>query len=403
MKQHFSLTTKRQTFWRLPLFLSGLLLLSQAFPLAAPVRDAASGVWVAGYTLHFPRWHLFFSPFCGLADLITVLSLHQLILTAVYVIGGCFIFLPWRKAGLVVIAFLMFVAWGALVPHPMSRLISSDPDVLLIDFHSHSCVSHDGRPSFTPEANMAWHQAQGYGASFITDHNRVESSQKAKAVSRQDWQATGYRSLEGEEVSLYRTHLVLLGNHERVDNSPYDSDPTKIPVFLKDMHKKGWIVIASLPEYWFYHWGQGVQDFVVWKMDGFEILNSAPKALDFPPAHRLEIVELCRQHNLPMTGISDNHGYGYATAAWNAMWIPGWQQLDPDRLEQAVLQILRKEGFGAVQVLERAVYRPGSRWKVLISPFVNLALYWRSLQLFQVLSWIGWVWFVGPFLGRLKL
>ena len=41
-----------------------------------------------------------------------------------------------------------------------------------------------------------------------------------------------------------------------------------------------------------------------WGIAGFEIINSAPKALDFPEAKRREIIALCRLHNLPMTGIS---------------------------------------------------------------------------------------------------
>src|SRR5262249_55569361 len=154
--------------------------------------------------------------------------------------------------------------------------------------------------------------------------------------------------------------LVILGNHERVDNRPYDSDPYKIPLFIAEMHKKSVPVIASLPEYWLYHWGEGVTDFIRWGIDGFEIINSAPKALDFPFSHRAQIVDLCKRQNLFITGISDNHGYGYATAVWNAMDIPGWQALGPDELEKAVLSQLRVKRYQAVQVLERVKFSPES-------------------------------------------
>jgi len=46
-----------------------------------------------------------------------------------------------------------------------------------------------------------------------------------------------------------------------------------------------------------------------------------------------------------MTGISDSHGYGFATAVWNAMRIPGWQHMDPDQLETAVLRTLKTKGL----------------------------------------------------------
>jgi len=256
---------------------------------------------------------------------------------------------------------------------------------------------------FTPGRNMAWHREQGYNAAFITDHNRVESAQQAKALSRADWRRTGYRSLEGEEASLFKTHLVILGNHERIDNRPYDSDAKKIPLFIADMHQRKIPVIASIPEYWWYHWEGSslgtVDDFIQWGIDGFEIINSAPKALDFPPAYRRHIVELCRAHNLPMTGISDNHGWGYATAAWNALHLPGWQAMDPDQLEAAVLSALRTRRFAAVQVLERFRYNPESVSGLLAAPWVDAWLYWRSLQLSEALSWIAWIWL----LYRLRL
>lgn len=417
--------------WRVPLFLSGIVLFSQAFRLPSPVRDACTGSWVHGFSMAYPLWQVVFTPFCGLADTLTMLSVKQAELLILYVLFAIsFISGRWRRAG-VLLLWVSFLAWAVLVPRPMGRLVSDNPDILLIDFHSHTLASHDGRPGFTPEANMRWHQAQGYHAAFITDHNREDASKRAKEVSRRTWRDTGYRSLEGEEASLLKTHLVILGNHESIDNRPYDSDAAKIPVFVRDMHQRGVAVIASIPEYWLYHWphhlfeppavkgtaglgrleaAQGahaqtqrgggvgssplgdVYDFVRWGIDGFEIINSAPKALDFPPGYRRYMVELCRKQNLPVTGISDNHGYGYATAAWNAMLLPGWQALDPDQLEKAVLRQLKDKGFNAVQVLERARYNPENTAELLVTPFVDLFLYWRSLHIKQAVSWVAWIW-----------
>jgi len=380
--------------WRFPLFLSGLILLSQAFPLPSPVRDAATLQGVTGFTMHYPLGHLLFTPFCGLADVLTVLSYHQGIVMGIWVVTLFFILGGWRRGGVCFFLLLVFVAWGALIPRPMGRLVAGDPDVLLIDFHSHTRYSHDGRPMFTPERNMAWHRDQGYAASFITDHNRVEASQIANRESEADWPKTGYRSLQGEEVSLQKTHLIILGSHEKVDNRPYDGDFAKIPGFVADMHKKNYPVIASLPEYWLYHWGAGVQDFVKWGMDGFEIVNSAPKALDFPPAYRVQIVDLCRSQNLFMTGISDNHGYGYATAVWNAMTLPGWQSLGSEQLEKAVLLQLKTKRFHAVQVLERVKFFPETSLQLAFSPLGTFWIYWRSLQPVQAIAWVVWLWLI---------
>ena len=342
--------------------------------------------------------YVLFAPFCGISDRLTLLSFHQARFALAYIFIGFFLLLGWRRGLKASGCFILFLVWVVLIEHPMARLVPTDPDTLLIDFHSHSNVSHDGRPSFTAERNMRWHEEQGYNASFITDHNRVENTQKAKAISRVNWRETGYRSLEGEEVSLWKTHLVILGNHARVDNRPFDTDSSKIEAFIKEMNRQKITVIASIPEYWWYHWDVGVStggtfhDFVTWGINGFEIVNSAPKALDFPPSYRARIVELCRQNNLFMTGISDNHGYGYATAVWNAMQIPGWHTMDPDQLEKAVLSTLKTKKFQAVEVLERTRYNPGTFLELLVAPLNDAGLYWRSLQPWEAVSWVAWIW-----------
>ncbi len=377
---------------RLALLWTGLILLSQAFPLPSSVQNAATDAWEMGYRFDFPLAYILSAPFSMVADACTLLGAQGSFALLGWLVVFSLLVLGIKRGIIFILLFTGFAAWGALAPRPMARLVAENPDVLLIDFHSHSQRSHDGRPSFTPEANRSWHRAQGYGASFITDHNRIEASQASKEASRQDWQKTGYSSLEGEEVSLEKTHLAVLGVHERIDNKPYDSDPAKIPVFIKDMHKKGLLVIASLPEYWLYHWGTGVQDLIDWGIDGFEIVNSAPKALDFPPIKKMKIIDLVSKNNLFVTGISDTHGYGSATACWNAMFLPGWQNLDPDQLEKRVMKALKNDRFKAVTVLERPRYHPTTRIQAAFAPWVSLGLLWRSLTPLLALGWIAWIW-----------
>jgi hypothetical protein len=378
--------------WRFLMVLTGGLFLMQAFPMPGVVRNAADFSWPSGFHMEFPTLHLLFTPFCSLSDSLTVLSVKEQIAFQVFVFILLLVLAGIRRGLLFWLGWLIFIAWGALVPHPMARLVSDNPRLLLIDFHSHSQYSHDGRHSFTPEANMRWHREQGYNAAFITDHNRIEASEQAHAQSLKDWRETGYYSLMGEEISLYKTHLVLLGNHTRVDNKPYDSDYARIPAFLKDMQNLHWVVIASLPEYWLYHWGDGVQSLVNWGINGFEIVNSAPKALDFPLEKRRQIIALCREKNLPMTGISDNHGYGYATAVWNTMSISSWRRLDPDQLELTILLLLQKKGFEAVDVLERPKFWPENLIELVFSPLMNVIVYLRGLTVVQRIAWTVWLW-----------
>jgi len=378
---------------RLPLGLSVFLGVSLFFSSLSPVRDAVTEQLAPGYHLHFSGAYLFWAPFCSLADLLTVLSLRELLIFLGFVFAGILAWpCRWRARSLCFLGVLSFLAWGILVPRPMARLMSDDPDILLIDFHSHTSFSHDGRPRFTPEANMRWHERQGFGAAFITDHNVSRGAERGKILSQTLWPHPPYSSLQGEEISLFNTHLGVLGNTFPVNRDPYDSDAAKIPAFIALMHQSSYTVVAHLPEYWREHWKAGNTDFLSWEVDGFEIVNSVPYCLDFPLSLRRQIIEHCRRKNLFVTGVSDNHGWGSATAAWSAMRISGWRSLPPDALEKAVLAAVARDKFQAVRVLERFKYFPENGWQLAWSPVVNLWIFSRTLGLRRALSCLIWIW-----------
>jgi len=68
---------------------------------------------------------------------------------------------------------------------------------------------------------MRWHQSTGvWRRVYQHDHNQVENTQKPRRFLLPRGNKRAYRSLEGEEISLWKTHLVVLGNHERIDNRP---------------------------------------------------------------------------------------------------------------------------------------------------------------------------------------
>jgi hypothetical protein len=370
--------------------------------------------------------------------------MHQIAVVVPFIFILCTLILGWLRGLFAFVLFLVVAAWGVLLPRPVAKLTTEDPSALLIDFHSHTAASHDGRPGFTATKNIDWHRAQGFNAGFITDHNVVTASLEGKQISMQHWPTETYRSLQGQEISLWKTHLVVLGNHDVIDNRPYDSDPTRVPVFVSEIKDRGLPLIASLPEYWFYRWETpvvnnviaskklpgidvpppppalmkatlpspvkaeaagtpaigSINDLVKWGIAGFEIVNSAPKALDFPIEYRRKIGDLCKANNLFVTGISDTHGYGSATAVWNVMRIPGWDQLNADQLEAAVLKDLRTRRFDAVNVLERVRYNPSTRWKILLTPLMTAGFWWRGLKPLECLSWIFWIWLLCGVLGK---
>ncbi|HVO32708.1 MAG TPA: hypothetical protein VMU17_02260 [Elusimicrobiota bacterium] len=390
--------------WRLPVMLTLLLGAGWFFHLPSPVRDAVTEQPAAGWSLHLAPPYYLLAPWCSIADHLTVMSLPEMKVFLLYAaLAVLLIPRTWTSRAVALAVALAFFAWGAVGPRPMAKLVSPAPEMMLIDMHSHTAYSHDGRKGFQPSDNMDWHRRQGFNAAFITDHNTAAGGQEAKRRSEADWRVTGYRSLQGDEASLYRTHLCVYAPHERIDNQPFDSAPARIPDFIAAMHRRGYLVTANLPEYWRFHWKTGWMDFQSWDVDGFEIVNSAPRALDFPIARRRDIIALCRRRNLFVDGVSDNHGWGSATAAWNAMRIPGWQELDPDQLESAVLAHLRRDRFQAFQVLERYKFFPENDLQLALSPLGNMWVWARSLDGAEAASCLLWFWGLAFAIRRCRL
>ncbi|MEK7744571.1 MAG: hypothetical protein AAB578_09320, partial [Elusimicrobiota bacterium] len=270
------------------------ILAAQVFRFPSALKDAATGEFLPGYSLEFPWGHLLSAPFSAWADQITFNSLAQHKVLLLYILLGFWIFRacgkflgerkenagpPLKRAvpgvlgayALYLAAVIAFLSWAMLYPRPAARLRLSSPDELAVDFHSHTSHSHDGRSSFTSEANMDWHRAMGFDAGFITDHNLSEGSEEAA----ESWKGAGdgYRPLRGVEVSLHHTHVAVLGNREPIDNHEYDGSLDGVRRFLGDCRKRfGGLPVLSLPEYWRHHW-ERLDELAGWGAAGVEIAN----------------------------------------------------------------------------------------------------------------------------------
>jgi hypothetical protein len=56
-------------------------------------------------------------------------------------------------------------------------------DVVVVDVHSHTKHSHDGRPGWEAEDVRAWHAASGYDAAYITDHRSYRGAEEGVAAN----------------------------------------------------------------------------------------------------------------------------------------------------------------------------------------------------------------------------
>ena len=82
--------------------------------------------------------------------------------------------------------FLGFLILGAVWHRPMLSLAGVPQNQLVVDFHSHTNLSHDVKNTwmrgFDAEANRRWHERAGFDVAFVTDHN--VTSHQSPVVSR---------------------------------------------------------------------------------------------------------------------------------------------------------------------------------------------------------------------------
>ncbi len=354
------------------LALVALVLLSAFAPLPALV-DAVSGTPPPDADLVRPAAYTLFAPLSDVLDALTFLSLER---ARAFLIAWMGILAVWGfarpRGGSSLLRRLACAALGALIvplggvaavllPRPVPRLVTADSTVTVIDYHAHTAVSHDGRRGWSADDLAAWHAAQGFEASYVTDHNVVFTHPIDEPI----------RLLPGVEWSVYQQHVVALGAVSPIDRAPYTGDTRGMLALFGELHRQGAIGLASLPEYWRNHWGD-LAAFVEAGVDGFEIVNCAPKALGFPAPARGRVLQLAAEHDLLVVGASDNHGWGEVTCVWN-------------------LSSPSAHGFRANRVVARPIALAQGDWESWTAAYTQPWLMLQSLSWSERSSWITWI------------
>ncbi len=351
------------------LALIALVLLAALEPLPALV-DAVTGAPPAGAELMRPTAYTVLAPVSNTLDALTFLSLERaqafLIVWAIVLAGrGALRRGPlWLRVGRGLLGPLaLLLVGGAVValPRPVPRLVTSDSAATVIDYHAHTAASHDGRSAWTAEDLARWHAAQGFEASYVTDHNVVFERRVDAPI----------RLLPGVEWSVADQHVVTLGAVSAIDRGRFGRSTRAMLALFAELHRQGALAIASLPEYWRNHWND-LDNFVAAGVDGFEIVNCAPQAIGFPPAARRHVVRLAAAHDLLVVGASDNHGWGKATCVWN---VTG-----PST-----------HGYAANHVLVRPIALAQGEWEPWTAAYTQPWLMLRSLSWSERSSWVTWI------------
>ncbi|HEU5041224.1 MAG TPA: hypothetical protein VFT84_10405 [Gemmatimonadales bacterium] len=382
-----------------PVALSAGILLAQTFA-AAPLADPLGAPLPERLRLVLPWSYLLAAPLFTLWDGVSMLSMHRLEgflagLALLYLLARVGLGLLRRRASprgelvsllLALAGLAAFIAAGVLWHRPMARLAGVSADEAVVDFHTHTRASHDVggtlMDGYDAAANLAWHRRAGFDAAFLTDHN---------TVTRATDPAPGIRPCPGIEVSAWRAHVLLLGDTAAVDRTRYNRDLAGLLDLLQTSEREyGALTVASSPEYARNHWGR-LDTLVAAGLDGFEIVNAAPKANELSRARRDTVVALARRTGRFVIGVSDHHGWGATSMVWNLVAVPGWRRT-PDRLCGGILDRLREGGIGAARIVERHRLRPDDRWPHLLTPVGVVWETWRGMGIGAAVAWVGWVW-----------
>jgi hypothetical protein len=351
-----------------------ILVIAGAFAPLPAIVDAVTGAPAGDAELTRPVLYVLTAPVSNVLDAVTFLSMARAIwflVCWIVVLAGLGAMLPGTRGRRIfrgvlgVLAPCGVAVAAVLLPRPVPRLATaelSQSDLTIVDYHSHTERSHDGRDGWTLERLGEWHANQGFQAAYVTDHNTpfVGSNDDGPIPL-----------LPGAEWSVYRQHVVALGTITQIDLAPYSHDTPGMVGLFAALHAQGALAIASLPEYWLSHWDD-LEQFVAGGVDGFEIVNCAPKALAFPGAARRDVNTLARRHALLVTGASDNHGWGKVTCVWN-------------------LTHEGAHGFDGNHVVARPIALVQGDLPAWSAAYSQLWLMSRGLSWAERMSWLTWI------------
>jgi len=374
-----------------------------------PLTDAATGSPVRYAHLALSAGYVLLAPVCDTLDALSVFSGRQ---HFAFVATIALLYTVWRYvhqrrsgraqfrrtrealvASLVLLAVITLYAGGTMLVRPLPRLVMSSPDDIVIDFHSHTSFSWDGRRDFSPEANRLWHQASGFNAAYITDHGSFDGAQEA-ARRNPSRAGDGTVLLSGIEVRSGGRHLDILGT-DASDAAAYKGDDLAEAMFLRKVRMERpvpAVVLLTLP-------GHLDPERTAVPIDAIEISDGAPRGLSQIDNERAAITKLARDHNAALVAGSNNHGWASASPAWSVMAIVGWRSMTPAQLDTAIRSTLLRRGPRATRVIERRT--PGPASLTAIAATVPVAL-WRmliTLTWLERLSWLAWI-LIGYFAAR---
>lgn len=272
-----------------------------------------------------------------------------------------------------------FLVIVIFIPHQNDQIINKSKNWVLVGSHSHTEYSHDGMIS--QENLWKWHKKNGFDAFFITEHNN--HNQTLKFVNKHKNKVIQEKPVVfcGEEFSG-SNHLSLLGL-----KSNFITKGLSDSAVIARSREDGAAIIVN-------HWFDGERNSLEFYrdlgVDGYEIENTA-KDKRYPREIYRRIKAFCEKNGLIMNGGLDYHGYANECTLWNAFYIPDWEKMDYQTKESSILNIIKNRDQSKLRVFilnDRPYYK---KENLFLSPINNLVNYFRTLNLFQMISWGIWI------------
>jgi hypothetical protein len=400
-----ALKSRRLARYRWPLVITLAIAVTAAFSLS-PLVDAGRPAAPLSATLQTSPLYDLLAPVSNALDALTFLSPRQywatFALCAVFFFGPGILrdlrrprrFSPTATilsvarfaGGVVAVIGVMLVA-----TRPMASLSLSDPDLVAVDFHSHTEASHDGRPGFDAERNRAWHRSSGFDVAYVTDHNAIGGALSGMARNPiRSGDATVL--LPGIELRDRDEHVILIG-----------IDPRRMDVTSPDWHGAAEaadgqsvppLLLLSMPGNSTTIPSDELQDPI--RLAGIELSDGSPRGLAQTGTDRRAILAAAARFRLALVSASDNHGWGRAAPAWSVLRIPGWREMAPVQLDLAIRRTILARGQASVQVIARRIAaQPTGRVEAGLSGLGVALLMMRTMNLRERFSWIAWSWGLG--------
>jgi hypothetical protein len=368
------------------------------------IRDAVTGLPVRGVRLILPAQYIALSPLHRILDLICLLTVPQHIALLVSIAA---IFALWRAskrrpadstrfrrevvaAATFVLAIALIYALAITGPRPMAALAADDPDIVRVDFHSHTNVSGDARRSFDPIRNRNWHQDAGYDLTYVTDHRRFRGAREAAARNPR-FAGDGFVALMGFEGRIGGVDVIvpgltgadsaMIGVRQRLQLDTLASG--REPVVIAAIPVRNVERIDTIA---------GIESAYV---RAIEVADGSPRGLLQVERDGERLRAIARRHALLLVAGSNNHGWGRTAIAWNLIRVPEWRRLSPDSLGARIEDVLRRRDSAQLQVIERV--RPSSGMNPLRLVGILPVAVWQlltTLSATERLMWIGLAWLV---------